>query len=101
MASNTPIHDFLRPRINALVRDIVAQGHPRDAAVAVLIDIVTAPDFDTAAPDPLTDTAPHPDYQRSPDVVLVNNQAVSPPHQPGQRDEDDFVRSIGWLDTNP
>jgi len=101
MASDTPIHDFVRPRVLALLNECVAQGAPRDAVVAVLIDIVTAPDFDTAAPDPTADSAPHPDYQRSNDVVLVNNQAVSPPHAPGERDEDDFIKPLDWFSSNP
>ena len=101
MASDTPIHDFVRPRIVALVNDCVAHGAPRDAVVAVLIDIVTAPDFDTAAPDPNTDSAPHPDYQRSNDVVLVDNQAVTPPHPPGERDEADFIKPANWFSSNP
>ena len=28
MSNETPIHDFLRPRLDALVNAIVAQGHP-------------------------------------------------------------------------
>ena len=54
MPSNTPLHDFTRPRVIALLNDACGLGFPRDAVVAVLIDIVTAPDFDTAAPDPGT-----------------------------------------------
>ena len=101
MPSDTPIHDYLRPRLLALLNEVVAQGHPRDAGVAVLIDIVTAPDFDTAAPDPHADTAPHPDYERSPDVVVVDNQVVTPLRPPGERDEADFVKPVDWFSSTP
>ena len=85
----------------ALLNEVVAQGYPRDAGVAVLIDIATAPDFDTAAPDPQTASAPHPDYERSPDLVVVNNQVVTPLHPPGERDEADFIRPEDWFSSNP
>ncbi|MFL5255324.1 MAG: hypothetical protein ACJ8AI_21005 [Rhodopila sp.] len=101
MASETPIHDFLQPRLAALVDAIVAMGHPRDAAVASLIDIVTSPAFDTAAPDPTADVAPQPDYQPSPDVVLVDGQNVSAQPAPGERDNMDFLRRIDWFSNNP
>ena len=42
MASDTPMHDFLLPRITALVDEAVAQGFARDIVVAVIIDIITA-----------------------------------------------------------
>jgi hypothetical protein len=97
MASDTPIHDFMLPRISALVHEAVAQGFVRDAVVAVVIDIITGPRFDTAAPKPTDDSAPHPDYQRSADVVLVDNTIVEPPRQIGARDEADFVRPLNWF----
>jgi len=100
MPSDTPIHDFLRPRLNALVAAIVDQGHPRDAAVACLIDIVTAPDFDTTPPDPSVD-APRPDLQRSPDIVLVEGQSMSAQPAPGERDNADFLRRADWFSNNP
>jgi hypothetical protein len=101
MSNETPIHDFLRPRLDALVNAIVAQGHPRDAAVACLIDIVTAPNFDTTLPDPGADAPPGPDYERSPDVVLVKGQSVSVSSAPGERDNMDFLRRIDWFSNNP
>jgi len=97
MASDTPIHDFVLPRISALVHEAVAQGFARDTIVAVVIDIITAPQFDTAAPKPTDDSAPHPDYLRSADVVLVDNTIVRPPHQIGAQDEADFVRPLNWF----
>ncbi len=101
MASDTPIHDFVNPRMVGLLNDAVAQGFARDAVVAVMIDIVTRPPFDTAEPDASADSAPHPDFQRSDDVVLVNNQSVSAPHQPGERDEADFIKPVDWFSSNP
>ena len=58
MPDETPIHTYLRPRITELVRGAVAQGMARDAVVAVVIDIITSPDFDTAAPSPTDDSVP-------------------------------------------
>jgi hypothetical protein len=101
MLSDTPLHDFARPRILELLKDACAQGFPRDAVVAVLIDIVTAPDFDTAAPDQDADSTPHADYERSPDVALIDNHAVNAPHQPGERDEADFIKPVDWFSSNP
>ncbi len=101
MASDTPMHDFLLPRITALVDEAVAQGFARDIVVAVIIDIITAPRFDAAAPSPTDDSAPHPDYQRSPDVVLVEGSSVSPPPAIGAQDEADFVRPLNWFSSNP
>jgi len=101
MTSDTPIHDFVAPRMVALLNDAVAKGFPRDAVVAVMIDIVTRPPFDTAEPDASEDATPHPDFQRSDDVVLVNNQSVTAPHAPGQRDEADFIKPVDWFSSNP
>jgi hypothetical protein len=101
MASDTPIHDFVNPRLVGLLKDAIALGFERDAVVAVMIDIVTRPPFDTAEPDASTDEAPHPDFERSDDVVLVNNQSVAAPHQPGVRDEADFIKPVDWFSSNP
>ena len=67
MSNGTPARDFLLPRLTALIDEAVAHGFTRQVAVAVLIDLITAPDFDTADPDPEADSDPHPDYERSPD----------------------------------
>ncbi len=96
MSSDTPARDFLKPRVAALVKEAIGHGIARDVAVAVLIDIITAPGYDTAAPDPDADSAPHPDYERAPDVVLVHDTAMNPPHVPGAQDEDDFIRPLRW-----
>ena len=93
MTSDSPARDFLLPRLAALLDDAVAQGFARDVAVAVLIDLVTSPRFDTAAPDPLADSAPHPDYIRGADpVVLVGGHAALPPVPIDAQDEADFVK---------
>jgi hypothetical protein len=96
MTSQSSVHDFLLPRLTALVDDAVATGVPRDVAVAVLIDLVTSPRFDTAAPDPEADSAPHPDYQRTPGIVLVHGMVPLGPLPIDAQDEADFVKPIGW-----
>ncbi len=97
MTTASPARDFLLPRLSALVDAAVAQGFARDVAVAVLIDLVTSPGFDTAAPDPTDDSAPHPIWNRDADsVVLVDNMIAQGPTAPDARDEADFVKPIGW-----
>ena len=84
MANNTPAHDYLLPRLEALVSDAVAHGIGRDVAVAVLIDLVTSPRFNTAAPDPLADAPSGPGWERGPDsVVLAGGVAAAPPRAIG------------------
>lgn len=46
--SDTPIHDWLRPRLAELVRRAELAGFERDAVVAVLTDLITAPPFNRA-----------------------------------------------------
>ncbi len=95
--SSTPARDFLLPRLTALVDAAVAEGFDRQVAVAVLIDLVTAPAFDTAAPDPTADSAAHPDYARSPDdPILIDGAALNGPPAIGAQDEADFVRPLRW-----
>ena len=60
MTSATPAHDFLLPRLTALLDEAAANGIARDVAVAVLTDLVTGPAFNTASPDPLADASPTP-----------------------------------------
>jgi hypothetical protein len=98
MTSDSPAHDFLLPRLSALIDEAVANGIARDVAVAVLIDLVTSPGFDTAAPDPKADSAPNPQWDRGPDsVVLVNGVSPQGPRDPTSRDEADFVKPIPWF----
>ena len=98
MTSNAPAHDFLLPRLTALVDEAVAHGITRDVAIAVLIDLVTSPGFDTAAPDPHDDSAPHPLWDRGPDsVVLVNGVSPKGPPDPAAQDDADFIRPIPWF----
>ncbi|HQT77161.1 MAG TPA: hypothetical protein PLD10_08940 [Rhodopila sp.] len=93
MPSRTPAHDYLLPRLTALVDDAVASGIARDVAVAVLIDLVTSPRFNTAEPDRLADSAPHPGWERTADsVVLVHGVSPQPPRPLDAQDEADFVR---------
>ena len=44
--SGAPLHDWLLPRIEALLHEAEAAGYARDVVVAVLIDLVTSPPFD-------------------------------------------------------
>nr|WP_294506168.1 hypothetical protein [uncultured Rhodopila sp.] len=93
MSSDSPIHDFVLPRLAALVTDTVAAGATREVAVAVIIDLITSSRFDTAAPDPLADSAPHADWDRTADAPLMVG-GVIPVGAPaiGAQDEADFVR---------
>ena len=93
MSSDSPIHDFVLPRLTALVDDAVAAGATREVAVAVIIDLITSPRFDTAAPDPETDSAPHADWDRSANAPLMVG-GVIPLGAPaiGAQDEADFVK---------
>jgi hypothetical protein len=97
MANNSPAHDFLLPRLTALVDEAEAEGIARDVAVAVLIDLVTSPGFDTAAPDPKTDSEPHPVWQRGPDSVVLVAGTANEPLPVDARDEADFVKPFGWF----
>ena len=93
MTSDSPVHDFLLPRLTALVTDAVTHGVARDVAVAVLIDLVTSPQFDTAAPKPTDDSEPHMTWNRDSDsVTLVGGVSPMAPLPLDARDEADFVK---------
>ncbi|HEY0181518.1 MAG TPA: hypothetical protein VGC09_01810 [Rhodopila sp.] len=96
MVNQSPAHEFLQPRLSALVAEAAAHGIPRDVAVAVLIDLITSPGFDAAAPSPNSDSETHPDYQRAPDMVLVHGMVPLGPLPIDAQDEADFVKPIGW-----
>lgn len=49
-SADTPIHDWLRPRLQTLVDEAESRGFDREAVVAVITDIITSPPFDTALP---------------------------------------------------
>jgi hypothetical protein len=97
MTSDAPAHDFLLPRVTALLNEAVATGIERQVAVAVLIDIITSPRFDTAAPDPKADSEPHPDFQRQPGMVLVHGMVPTAAPPIDAQDEADFVKPFGPL----
>jgi hypothetical protein len=97
MTSDSPVHDFMLPRLEALVQEAMEHGIARDVAVAVLIDIATSPPFDTAAPSPSDDSEPHPGWQRDENsVVLVHGVSAHAPTPPDAQDEADFIKPIGW-----
>lgn len=50
MSVNTPARDFILPRLRSLVEEAEELGIVRDVAVAVLIDLVTGDEFNTAPP---------------------------------------------------
>jgi hypothetical protein len=97
MTTDSPVHDFLLPRLTALIDDAVAAGITREVAVAVLIDLLTSPRFDTAAPDRTADAEPRPGWERRPDdpVLIAGRSPQAPPI--GDQDEADFVRPFNWL----
>jgi hypothetical protein len=95
MTSDSPARDFLQPRLTALLDEAVANGIARDVAVAVMIDVVTSPAFDTAAPDPKADSEPHPDYQRERGMVLVHGMVPLGPLPIDAQDEADFIKPFG------
>lgn len=97
MASGSPVHDYLLPRLTALVDETVATGVARDVAVAVLIDLITSPGFDTAAPDPRPDTEPHDLWRHGPGDVVLTPGLPNVPLPLDARDEADFVKPIGWF----
>jgi len=53
--SQTPLHDWLWPRVETLLHEAETAGFARDAALAVLLDLITAapadPDGDAPASD--------------------------------------------------
>jgi mannose/fructose-specific phosphotransferase system component IIA len=51
MNQDTPINDWLRPRLAELVRQAERAGFARDTVVAVLTDLITASPFNAAATD--------------------------------------------------
>jgi hypothetical protein len=91
----TPVHDFVLPHLTALVRDALAQGFAKEVVVAVVIDLITAAPFDTAKPSP--EGAPHPDYQRAPDVTLIAGENPVSPKPIGAQDQMDFLRPFDWF----
>ena len=46
--TDTPAHDWLRPRLEALVAEAATAGIERDIAVAVLTDLITSEDFNAS-----------------------------------------------------
>ena len=97
MSSGTPARDFILPRLTSLIDEAVAHGFARQVAVAVLIDLITAPDFDTADPDPNADSDPNSGYERSPDdPPMIDGVVIGGSRQIGAQDEADFVRPLRW-----
>ncbi len=51
--TQTPLHDWIRPRLQALVDDAIAAGFDPTTVTAVLTDIVTTTSLDHQPPTPL------------------------------------------------
>lgn len=95
MASASPAHDFILPRLIALLDEAVAAGIARDVAVAVLIDIATSPPFDTASVDTTADSMPRELWNRTAaSLVLIGDMPANSPQAADSRDEADFVKPI-------
>lgn len=64
-AKSTPVHEWLRPRLLALVEAAERAGMARPVVVAVILDIIGSAPFDQAPPPQTTalpagpNTAPH------------------------------------------
>jgi hypothetical protein len=48
--TETPVHDWLRPRLAELVRQAEAAGFDRDTVIAVLSDLIDSPPFKQIEP---------------------------------------------------
>jgi hypothetical protein len=45
---STPVHDWMKPRLDALVEEAMKNGMERDVIVAVMTDIVEGPGYNRA-----------------------------------------------------
>ena len=50
MSQATPVHEWVLPRLAALVCDAEKAGFDRATVVAVVTDLITAPPFNDAGP---------------------------------------------------
>ena len=48
--TETPVHDWLRPRLAELVRQAEGAGFDRDTVISVLSDLIDFPPFNQADP---------------------------------------------------
>ena len=48
--TDTPLHDWLRPRLTELVQQAKGAGFDRDVVIAVLTDLITSPPFNESGP---------------------------------------------------
>jgi hypothetical protein len=47
--TDTPVHDWLRPRLTNLVLQAERAGFSRETVIAVITDLITAPPFNRPA----------------------------------------------------
>jgi hypothetical protein len=50
--TETPVHDWLRPRLAELVQQAEGAGFDRDTVMAVLSDLIDSPPFNQTEPVP-------------------------------------------------
>jgi hypothetical protein len=50
--TETPVHDWLRPRLAELVQQAEGAGFDRDTVIAVLSDLIDSPPFNQTEPAP-------------------------------------------------
>lgn len=48
--SETPLHEWMTPRLRALLEDAAKAGFDRQTAVAVIIDLIESPRFNQPSP---------------------------------------------------
>jgi hypothetical protein len=54
----TPVHDWVLPRLDALIAEAVRDGMDRQTIVAVITDIVEGPSYNEAATQPQDEPRP-------------------------------------------
>ncbi len=78
-------HDWLRPRLNALVEEAASSGIARDISVAVITDLINGPGFASDAPA-------LPDEGWARDIGEPTGQSSEMPPNPGLPPEEVFGR---------
>ncbi len=71
---STPIHDWVKPRLDALLAEATGQGMDRLTVVAVMTDIIEGPGYNTVAPstdDPI-----------NPQVSDIEHEPIATPGLP-------------------
>ena len=56
--SDSPVHEWLAPRLRTLVREAETAGFPRQTVVAVITDLITGPAYNPPPPSIAPDAPP-------------------------------------------